>query len=179
MAMLSLPVDPARDHVQGEPDAPVTLVEYGDYECPHCGTAYFIVKSLQAAMDERLRFVYRHFPLADIHPHAEHAAEAAEAAGAQKRFWAMHNALYEHQNSLGDTKLKDMADRLGLNGTTIQEQVHRQIFADRIEEDFESGIVSGVTGTPTFFINGNRYEGSWNDTQEFLEALEQAANKGH
>jgi protein-disulfide isomerase len=175
MAMLSLPVDPARDHVQGEPTAPVTLVEYGDYECPDCGTAFYIVKSLQAAMDDRLRFVYRHFPLADIHPHAEHAAEAAEAAGAQKRFWAMHNALYEHQNSLGDTQVKEIADRLGLNGTTIQEQVHRQIFADRIEADFESGIVSGVSGTPTFFINGLRYDGSWNDTQEFLEALEQAA----
>ncbi|MES2459839.1 MAG: DsbA family protein, partial [Armatimonadota bacterium] len=115
------------------------------------------------------------FPLADIHPHAEHAAEAAEAAGAQKRFWGMHNALYEHQKSLGDTKIKEIADSLGMDGTTVMEQVQRQIFADRIEEDFESGIVSGVNGTPTFFINGNRYNGSWNDTQEFLEALETAA----
>jgi protein-disulfide isomerase len=175
MATLSLTVDPARDHMQGEPDAPVTLVEYGDYECPHCGTAYYIVKSLQAAMGDRLRFVFRNFPLADIHPHAEHAAEAAEAAGVQKRFWAMHDALYEHQKSLGDTKIKELADKLGLNGMLIMEQVHRQMFADRIEEDFEGGIVSGVNGTPTFFINGHRYDGSWNDTQEFLEALEQAA----
>jgi protein-disulfide isomerase len=175
MATLSLLVDPARDHIEGNADASVTLVEYGDYECPYCGMAYPIVKKLQSEFGDKLRFVFRNFPLADIHPHAEHAAEAAEAAAAQGKFWQMHDALYEHQKSLGDTKIKELAESLGLNGMTLLEQVHRQIFADRIEEDFESGVVSGVNGTPTFFINGQRFNGAWNDPQEFHDALEYAA----
>lgn len=179
MATLSLPVDSARDHIEGAADAAVTLVEYGDYECSYCGMAYPIVKALQSALGDRLRFVFRNFPLTDIHPHAEHAAEAAEAAGAQKKFWEMHDALYEHQKSLGDTKIKELADSLKLDGTTLLEQVHRQVFADRIEEDFESSVVSGVNGTPTFFINGHRFNGSWSDPEEFREALEHASRSGH
>ncbi|MBC8102298.1 MAG: thioredoxin domain-containing protein [Cytophagales bacterium] len=177
MTMLSLLVDPARDHIQGAADAPVTLVEYGDYECPYCGAAYPIVRSLQHDFGDSLRFVFRNFPLAEVHPHAEHAAEAAEAAGAQHKFWEMHDALYEHQKALGDTKIKELADSLRLDGTTLLEQVKRQVFAPRIEEDFESGVVSGVSSTPTFFINGRRFNGAWNDPAAFREALEQASRE--
>lgn len=174
MASLTLPVDSQRDHIEGPEAAPITLVEYGDYECPYCGAAYPTVKSLQAEFGDRLRFVFRNFPLTDMHPHAEHAAEAAEAASAQGKFWEMHDALYEHQRGLGDTKIKDLADSIGLHGTTILEQVHRQVFAGRIEEDFESGVESGVNGTPTFFINGQRFDGAWDNQSEFREALRAA-----
>ncbi len=174
---LAPPVDDDRDHVQGAADAPVTLVEYGDYECPYCGMAYPIVKSLQRALGDQLRFVFRNFPLADSHPHAEHAAEAAEAAAAQGSFWKMHDALYENQEHLDDDALASYARELGLDSARVAREIAEGTWAKRVREDFRSGVRSGVNGTPTFFVNGARYDGGWNDPERFLEALRASATR--
>lgn len=166
-----------RDHAQGSAGAPVTLVEYGDYECPHCGRAYPIVKAIQRRLGHRLRFVFRNFPLSQAHPHAEHAAEAAEAAGAQGRFWEMHDALFEHQQALDDTHLAGYARAVHLDEARFVDELGRHAYAKRVREDFSSGVRSGVNGTPTFFVNGERYDGSW-DPDTLLEVLEEAAQEG-
>lgn len=172
---LAPPVDDARDHIQGADRAPVTLVEYGDYECPYCGMAYPIVKSLQAALGGQLRFVFRNFPLTDSHPHAEHAAEAAEAAAAQGRFWEMHDALYENQEALGDDDLVAHARAIGVDAERVARELADGTWAKRVRDDFRSGVRSGVNGTPTFFVNGVRYDEGWNDQEGFLGALRTAA----
>jgi protein-disulfide isomerase len=172
---LTLPVS-AHDHAAGPADAPVTLVEYGDYECPHCGAAYPIVKEIQKRLGDRLRFVFRNFPLTQIHPHAAHAAEAAEAAGAQGRFWEMHDWLFEHQRHLGDALLVRAAETLGLDTGRVRRELEEGIHHPRVREDFMSGVRSGVNGTPTFFINGQRYDGSW-DPETLLGVLEAAGEK--
>ena len=176
MAELTVPVT-ERDHIQGNPNAPVTLLEYGDYECPYCGAAYPNVKLVQQQMGERLRFVFRNFPLAQIHPHAEHAAEAAEAAGEQGKFWEMHDTLYEHQSALDDTDLIQYAADLDLDIQRFEEGLIAHTYATRVREDFLSGIRSGVNGTPTFFINGRRHDGSF-DAETLLSALEAAVQHG-
>jgi len=173
-ATLVTSVTEGRDHIQGPADAPVTLVEYGDYECPYCGAAYPIVKEVQARMGDRLRFVFRNFPISTSHPHAEHAAEAAEAAGAQGRFWEMHDVLYENQQHLSDADLEGYAERLGLDVQTFDEQLTAQVHAARVHEDFMSGVRSGVNGTPTFYVNGARYDDSY-ELESLLPALERAA----
>ncbi|OLD98448.1 MAG: disulfide bond formation protein DsbA [Cyanobacteria bacterium 13_1_40CM_2_61_4] len=171
-AKIVLPVS-ERDHVQGAETAPVTLVEYGDFECPYCGAAYLIVKKIRQVMGDQLRFVFRHFPLTQMHPHAESAAEAAEAAGVQGRFWQMHDLLFENQHTLDPWHLLGFAEELGLDterfGRELEDGVHRE----RVRADFLSGIRSGVNGTPAFFINDIRYDGSW-DIPPLLEALERA-----
>ena len=172
---LTLPVSD-RDHSAGPSTAPITLVEYGDYECPHCGAAYPIIKELQRVLGDRLRFVFRNFPLTQIHPHAEHAAESAEAAGVQGRFWEMHEWLFEHQRHLTDSQLLRAAGALGLDAARFQRELEDAVHQARVREDFMSGVRSGVNGTPTFFINGRRYDGSW-DSVTLLAALE-AAGKG-
>jgi protein-disulfide isomerase len=159
-ARLTLPVG-ERDHVEGPADAPLTLVEYGDYECPHCGRAYPIIKEVQRALGKHLRFVFRNFPLTNMHPHAEHAAEAAEAAGAQKHFWEMHDTLFEHQYALDDRHLGEYASTIGLDLAPFDRELSAHVYGPRVREDFMSGVRSGVNGTPTFFINGVRYEDSW------------------
>ena len=164
----------ARDHAQGPADAPVTLVEYGDYECPHCGRAYPIVKTLQRTMGNDLRFVFRNFPLAKSHPHAEHAAEMAEAAGHQGTFWPMHDLLFEHQDALEDEDLIGYAASLGIDPAWAAAALAQGLFRERVHEDFASGVKSGVNGTPTFFINGVRYDGLLHPTS-LLEALVSAA----
>jgi protein-disulfide isomerase len=166
---LILPVS-ERDHIQGPDDAPVTLVEYGDYECPHCGQAHNIVKAIQQRMGNDLRFVFRNFPLAQIHSHAEHAAEAAEAADAQGRFWEMHDVLYEHQQALDDIYLLQYAVALRLDEVAFARDMRQHAYAERIREDFMGGVRSGVNGTPTFFINGVRHDGAW-DTLSLLAAI--------
>jgi len=171
-AWLTLPVG-ERDHAQGPADAPVTLVEYGDYECPYCGQAYPIVKQIQQRMGDRLRFVFRNFPLSTLHPHAAHAAEAAEAAGAQGKFWEMHDHLYEHQRQLDDTHLLEYATRLKLDIGRFEQDMASHAFGGRVREDFLSGVRSGVNGTPTFFINGVRHDDSW-DLRTLLRAIERA-----
>ena len=146
------------DHSQGPARAPVTLVEYGDYECPYCGTAYGVVKELQSEFGDQLRVVFRNFPLTDAHPHALGAALAAEAAAAQGRFWEMHDLLYEHQQALTSTDLQRYAQQLGLTPQSVTAPA-AEAFEPRVEADYSDGIRSGVEGTPTFFINGLRYDG--------------------
>ena len=170
-AKLTLPVG-ERDHIQGLATAPITLVEYGDYECPYCGQAYPVVKEIQKRLGKRLRFVFRNFPLSTMHPHAEHAAEAAEAAGAQAKFWEMHDALYGNQEALDDGDLVEYAAAVGLDQTRFTGEMAKHTHAARVREDFMSGVRSGVNGTPTFFINGVRYDDS-PDLKTLLNAMEQ------
>jgi protein-disulfide isomerase len=175
LARLILPVG-ARDHAQGVIDAPVTLVEYGDYECPHCGRAYPIVKEVQRRLGSKLRFVFRNFPLNESHPHAQHAAEAAEGAGAHGRFWQMHDTLFEHQRALDDRHLIAYATAVGLDAATFERELRAHVHKARVREDFISGVRSGVNGTPTFFINGARFDDSW-DPDTLTDALTAAAGR--
>ncbi len=171
-ASLTLPVG-QRDHRWGPETAPVTLVEYGDYECPYCGKAYPIVKEIQRRLGERLCFVFRNFPLTQVHPHAEHAAEAAEAAAGQEKFWEMHDYLFEHQRALDDAHLVQYADALNLDQETFGREMTEHVHTNRVREDFLSGVRSGVNGTPTFFINGVRHDDSY-DLETLLAAIEAA-----
>jgi protein-disulfide isomerase len=172
-ARLTPPIS-ARDHVEGPDTAHVTLVEYGDYECPYCGRAYPIVKKIQETLGSRLRFAFRNFPLTESHPHAQHAAEAAEAAAAQGRFWEMHDALFERQHALGDRQLVEYAAEIGLDEGRFRKELTDHTYAPRVREDFLSGVRSGVNGTPTFYINGFRHEAPW-DFKTLLDALEAVA----
>ena len=158
-AALAVPV-PEQDHSLGRADAPVTLVEYGDFECPFCGAAYPDIKRIQSRMGDRLRFVYRHFPRPE-HPPARHAAEAAESAGAQgeQYFWAMHDRLFEHQQTLDDARLLEDATATGVDVDQFREDFAQHRGRDRIQDDLKSAVRSDVHGTPTFFINGQRYQG--------------------
>lgn len=165
-----------RDHSVGPASASVTLVQYGDYECPYCGAAYPVVKAVQDRLGDRLRFVFRNFPLNSIHPHARRAAEAAEAAAAQGRFWEMHDSLYEHQDALEDEDLAGYAASLGLDVARFERDLESHAYADRVQEDFMSGVRSGVNGTPTFFVEGVRYEQSW-DEETLYSALAAAADR--
>jgi protein-disulfide isomerase len=173
-AALTTPVTEDRDHIQGPADAAVTLVEYGDYECPYCGAAYPIIKDVQARMGERLRFVFRNFPISTTHPHAEQAAEAAEAAAVQGRFWQMHDLLYENQRRLSEQDLRGYAETLGLDVERFARELADHTHAERVHEDFMSGVRSGVNGTPTFYVNGTRHDDSY-DIEILLAALERAA----
>ena len=148
-----------RDHAIGPADAPVTLVEYGDYECPDCGNTYPVIKRLIAELGPRLHFVFRNFPLNTIHAHASVAAQAAEAAGAQGRFWEMHDLLYEHQKNLDEIEMPQLALKIGLEIYRFEADLSSERFAARVAEDFKSGVKSGVNGTPTFFVNEVRYDG--------------------
>ena len=168
-ARLAVPVGES-DHVQGPATAPVTLVEYGDYECPSCGQAYPIVKELQRRLGSQLRFVFRNFPLATAHPHAERAAEAAEAAGSQGRFWPIHDVLFENQDALDDEDLVRYAAALGLDESQFVADLAGRAHAARVREDFMGGVRSGVNGTPTFFINGGRHDGPF-DLETLLAAI--------
>jgi len=172
MSTLTMPVG-ERDHAQGPADAPVTLVEYGDYECPYCGMAYPILKQVQAHFGDRLRFVFRNFPLENVHPHAQHAAEAAEAAADQGKFWEMHDRIFEHQKRLRDEDLRAYAADEGLDADRFAVDLAGHTFAARVREDFMSGVRSGVNGTPTFFVNGVRHDGPW-DAEDLIAAVERA-----
>ncbi len=167
--LLVLPIA-GRDHRQGPIHAPATLVEYGDYECPYCGVAHAMVNAIQVQLGERLCFVFRHFPLASIHPFAAHAAEATEAAGEQGKFWEMHDALFENQSALQDDALARYAKSLGLDASRLMSQVMDGTYKARVQEDFRLGVRSGVNGTPTFFVNGVRHDGKL-QTEALLEAL--------
>ena len=170
IAQLSLPVSIKRDHIRGKSNAPITLVEYGDYECPHCGQAHAVVNEIQTHLKDQLRFVFRNFPLTQIHPHAQQTAEAAEAGGVQKKFWEMYDILYENQQALDYYHLIEYASIVGLNIERFNNDLFSHVHASRIHEDFISGVRSGVNGTPTFFLNGVRYNDSW-DYETLLERL--------
>ncbi len=166
---LIIPVG-ADDHIQGPETGLVTLVKYGDYECPHCATAYGIIQVVQARLGRLLRFVFRNFPLSQVHPHAELAAEAAEATGAQGKFWEMHDALYENQPALGPVLIEALAQGLQLDMERFESDLASGRFRERVKRDFMGGVRSGVAGTPTFFINGERYDGNW-DEPSLVSAL--------
>ena len=165
-----------RDHIQGSPTAAVTLVEYGDYQCPYCLQAYPIMLDIQEHMGDRMRLVFRNFPLTTVHPDAQNAAEAAEAAGAQAKFWEMHDYLFEHQSRLDDVALLSYAADLGLDVPRFMRDLETHAFAARVHEDFVSGVRSGVNGTPTFFINGFRHDGPW-DLETLTTELFAAVNE--
>ncbi len=162
-----------RDHVTGPATAPVTLVEYGDFECPSCRKAWPMVKELQRRLGKNLRFVFRNFPLTKLHPNAQRAAEAAEAAGAQGAFWQMHDRLFERQFALEDDNLIEYATELGLDGDRMRDALQAGTYRARVKEDLLSGLKSGVNGTPTFFLNGERYDGA-HGTEPLFEALQGA-----
>src|SRR5438128_2477148 len=173
---LTLPVG-ERDHVEGPSNARMVLVEYGDYQCPYCGAAYPIVKKVQKELGTRLRFVFRNFPITTSHPQAEWAAETAEAAAIQGRFWEMHDFLYENQASLADHGFfANYAKKLKLDVKRIEQEVAQHVHLGRVREDFMGGVKSGVNGTPTFFIGGARYDG-YPGFGPLIAALE-AAEKG-
>ena len=168
---LVLPVSPERDHIRGPVDAPVVLLEYGDYECPYCGAAHPVVQELRRLMGNQMSVVYRHFPLTNVHPHAEPAAEAAEAAGAQGHFWAMHDMLFEHQDALDAEDLLAYAEAIGLDVPRFVRELADGTHRPRVREDFLSGVRSGVNGTPTFYVNGVRHEGPA-DLQSLLWSIQ-------
>jgi protein-disulfide isomerase len=157
---LAVPVDPEIDHVRGPARAPVTLVEYGDFECPHCGDAEPVIRDLLADYGD-LRYVWRHLPLTDVHPHAQLAAEGSEAAARQGGFWEMHDLLLAHQGALTSRDLAGYASELGLNAARFRADLRREAGAARIAADADSADLSGVSGTPTFFINGRRHHGAY------------------
>jgi Na+/H+ antiporter NhaA len=167
-------VDPDRDHIRGRVDAPVTLVEYGDYECPYCGHAAPTIQKLLDHLPDELRYVFRHLPLTDVHADAQAASEAAEAAGAQGRFWEMHDLLMENQDSLRSMDLYRDADVIGLDLDRFSEDLRRRRYAPRVAEDVQSADTSGVSGTPTFFINGRRHQGVY-DIDTLTAAVKTAA----
>ena len=162
------------DHQQGPANAPVTLVEYGDYECPYCGEAHPIVQAIQREMGNRIRFVFRNFPLTQVHPHAQVAAEAAEAAGAQEAFWPYHDRLFEHQRDLSTHALIGHARDLRLSLDRFERALEQHAFEERVRADFMSGVRSGVNGTPTFFVNGIRHDDSY-EYDVLLKAVERAS----
>jgi len=159
-ATLTPPVDAARDHVRGPVNAAVTLVEYGDFQCPYCGEAYPAVRDVLERFGGRVRFVFRHLPIPELHPRAPAAAEAAEAAGVQGRFWEMHDRLFTHQHELSDGELRGHADAIGLDVERFDRELRRGVHADRVAEDARSGARSGVPSTPRFFVNGLIHLGS-------------------
>ena len=175
---LTLPVG-ERDHSEGPPNARVVLVEYGDYQCPYCGAAYPIVKRIQKDLGTRLLFVFRNFPITNAHPQAQWAAETAEAAAVQGKFWEMHDYLYENQPSLGDEAFFSKYERkVKLDLLKLNREVAQHVHSARIQEDYMSGIRSGVNGTPTFFINGIRYDG-YPEFGPLISALENAEKKSN
>jgi protein-disulfide isomerase len=172
MSVLKVPVTPA-DHIRGNANAPVSLVEYGDYECGYCGLAHPVVKGVQKHFGKKLMFVFRNFPLAQVHPHAQSAAETAEFSGAHGRFWEMHDGLYENQDRLGIPLFFALAEVLGLSELELRDALENETYAPKVRADFIGGVRSGVNGTPTFFIAGQRHEGSF-DLESLVTAIDAA-----
>ncbi|MGN6105385.1 MAG: DsbA family protein [Kofleriaceae bacterium] len=172
MSRLRVPISD-RDHVLGSAGAEIELVEYGDYQCPFCGEAYWVVQQILRRLGRDLHYAFRHFPISEIHPMAVTAAEAAEAAGAQGNFWRMHDAIYENREDLDMPHLLVWAEQLGLDLDRFTREIESGMYMARIRDDFTGGVRSGVNGTPCFFINGERHDGGW-DTDSLLFALERA-----
>jgi protein-disulfide isomerase len=173
---LTLPIKMDYDHIHGPINAPISIVEYGDYECPYTGMAYPIVKELRRRLGDSISFVFRNFPLNEIHPHAQHAAEAAEAAGGQDKFWQMHDHLFEHQNELEDGHLLEYAKIVGLDTDRFKKEISEHVYVPVINKSLKNGIKSGVEGTPTFFLNGVRYEDSW-ELETLFETIRSAIKR--
>lgn len=166
------------DHALGNAHAPIELVEYGDYQCPFCGQAYPIIKWIQAQLGDDLRFIYRNFPLSKTHPQAKQAAIASEAAARQDKFWQMHDLLFEHQKRLHTPQLIEYAQQLDLDIDAFKNDMEDEQLAKKVEADFYSGMRSGVNATPTFFVNGEKYKGGWQDSELFLKNLRAAIPVG-
>jgi protein-disulfide isomerase len=169
---LTLPVSESRDHIQGPVNAPIALVEYGDYECPYCGQAYMIIKEIQERLGSKLCFVFRNFPLTKVRPHAYKAAIAAETAAAQGKFWDMYDYLFKHGQVVTDDNLRQSAAKLGLDIARFDREFLARTYSSHVDDDIQSGKSSGVKSTPTFFINGDRYNNSW-DLDTLLSALDE------
>jgi protein-disulfide isomerase len=167
---LATPIN-EKDHCRGKGDALVTVVEYGDFECPHCGAAYPVIKEVQKREGDKMRFVFRNFPLAQSHPHATHAAYAAEAAGKQEKFWEMHDMIFENQNALEDEDLISYAKVLSLNVGQFRKDMASEKIIKKVKDDFMDGVRSGVNGTPTLFINGIRFDGP-SEVDVIIKAIE-------
>ncbi|MCZ4244524.1 DsbA family protein [Pedobacter punctiformis] len=159
----------SQDHVQGDDSASIEIVEYGDYQCPHCGNAYPIVKEIQETFGDQIRFVFRNFPLSESHEYAFSAALAAEAAALQDKFWEMHDALYENQSRMDDDLFEELAIQIGLDIEQFRKDFESANLEQRIEFDFESGIRSGVNGTPSFYVNGEKFDGGVTDLYQLLK----------
>ena len=157
------PATSGKDHIEGKTNAPLELVEYGDYQCGHCGHAYHIIKAMQRELGDKLKFVFRNFPLTESHPDAFNAALAAEAAALQNKFWEMHDIIYENQESLDGEALVTYAEKIGVDVVRLQDDITKDTVNAKVENDFESGVRSGVNGTPSFFINGEKYDGDWEE----------------
>jgi protein-disulfide isomerase len=166
------PVVSEKDHIQGNNEAAIVLVEYGDYQCPHCGRAYPIVKRMQQKLGDQLKFVFRNFPLANIHPEATMAAVATEAAALQDKYWKMHDIIFENQDQLDKDSLLEYAREIGLDTRQFKKDIEDPALHEKVEADFESGIRSGVNATPTFFINGEKYNYGWEGDRmlEYMKA---------
>ena len=175
MSMLKNPVG-SEDHIQGDEDAPFTLVEYGDYECPHCGAAHPVIKRVERHFGKRLRFAFRNFPLTQIHANAQSAAETAEFAANEGKFWEMHDLLFENQERLGNDLYDELAAQLDLDAVRLQEALEKGAYTRRVRNDFTGGVRSGVNGTPTFFINGQRHNGPA-DFDHLVKAIEAAITR--
>lgn len=172
MTKLTVPVT-NKDHILGNPKAPVTLLEYGDFECPNCGEAFPIVKAVLSLENDKVKLAFRHFPLSQLHSHALPAAFAAEAAGLQNKFWEMHNLLFINQDKLSDKDLLKYAEKLNLNLKKFNDDVNSVLIKEQVHEDFLNGVKSGVNATPTFFINGERFDGAY-ELNELTSAIERA-----
>ena len=170
LEQLLLPIQPD-DHVEGSPQARYTLVEYGDYECPACGSLFLTIRQLHARFGGEVRLVFRHYPLSGAHPHADQAAEAAEAAAAQDRFWEMHDLLFEHQDALRTKDLYKYSEQLGLDTKRFRTELKERTYEERVREDFRRGVANGVYGTPGLFINGIRHNGGL-DLESILGKLQ-------
>lgn len=162
------------DHAQGSSEAPVTIIEYGDFECPYCGRTYPLLKRLREELGDQIRLIYRHFPLNSVHPHASVAAQAAEAAGAQGKFWEMHSMLFENQDALESFDFDQYALRIGLEVYRFRADLSSERFSRRVQRDYESGTQVGVRKTPTLFVNGAKYDGAL-EYPPLLEAVRAAA----
>ena len=163
------------DHIQGDLAAELSLIEYGDYQCPNCRMAYPIVKRLQKHYGKRLSFVFRNFPLSQMHPWAESAAEVAEFAGAHGKYWEMHDLLFENQQNLGNALFLELTESLDLSPTDLQTALAEQIYRVRVRADFKGGVRSGVNGTPTLFVNGQRHDGTY-DFESLSDAIDTQQN---
>ena len=161
------------DHTQGNEQAAIKLVEYGDYQCPHCAKAYFVIKEIQSTFGDQILFVFRNFPLQESHRYANIAAQAALAAGKQGKFWDMHNALYENQEHLNDDFIDHIADKLGMDIEQFEKDLYSDEIIDSVENDYESGVKSGVHGTPSFFVNGIKFDGG---AEDLLKVLKESGN---
>ena len=181
MSSVLIPPVGADDHVRGPADAPITLVHYGDYECRHCGLAHVVLTQVFEDLGDEVRFVFRNFPIGEVHSHAWPAAEAAEsvaARGGEEAFWKMHDLMFENQDALQHDELVEYAAAAGVDPVAIADDLATAAQQQRVQRDVNSGVRSGVRDTPTFFVNGKRFDGDWTDPASLSEALQDGA-RGH